>query len=70
MRGCLSTEATDEQAVIERARRAPEMVGLDLASVVTCSEPYVWTDDQSNAYGSPRLLHPNVKPDAVRDEAI
>jgi len=70
MRGCLSTATTDEQAVIERARSAPEMIGLDLASVVTCSEPYVWTDDQSKAYGSPRLLHPNVKPDAARDEAV
>ncbi|MCI0488983.1 MAG: glutamine-hydrolyzing carbamoyl-phosphate synthase small subunit [Blastocatellia bacterium] len=58
MRGCLSTERVDEAAVIARARSAPEMVGLDLASVVTCSEPYHWTDDQSQAYGSPRLLHP------------
>jgi carbamoyl-phosphate synthase small subunit len=57
MRGCLSTEETDEQAVVERARSAPNIVGLDLASTVTCREPYVWTDDQSYAYGSPRLLH-------------
>ncbi|HET9530834.1 MAG TPA: glutamine-hydrolyzing carbamoyl-phosphate synthase small subunit [Blastocatellia bacterium] len=60
MRGCLSTINADERAVIERARSAPEMVGLDLASRVTCAEPYVWTDDQSYAYGSPRLLHPNA----------
>jgi carbamoyl-phosphate synthase small subunit len=65
MRGCLSTEQADERAVVARARKAPEMVGLDLASVVTCDEPYVWTDDQSYAYGSPRLLHPNVKPIAI-----
>ena len=58
MRGCLSTRSADEAAVIERARNAPEMVGLDLASVVTCSERYVWTDDQSQAYGSPSQLHP------------
>jgi carbamoyl-phosphate synthase small subunit len=60
MRGCLSTLGSSEQSVIERARRAPDMVGLDLASVVTCAEPYVWTDDQSYAYGSPRLLHPGA----------
>ena len=64
MRGCLSTRQTDEQAVIERARSAPEMIGSDLASVVTCTEPYVWTDDQSGAYGSPTLLHPNATADA------
>jgi carbamoyl-phosphate synthase small subunit len=67
MRGCLSTQEADERAVIELARSAPEMVGLDLASSVTCREPYVWTDDQSYAYGSPRLLHPGVKPEAARD---
>lgn len=66
MRGCLSTIETDEQAVIARARKAPEMVGLDLASVVTCDEPYTWVDDQSSAYGAPRLLHPNVKPLATQ----
>jgi len=64
MRGCLSTKQADEQHVIGRARSAPGMVGLDLASVVTCSEPYIWTDDQSDAYGSPHLLHPDVKADA------
>jgi carbamoyl-phosphate synthase small subunit len=69
MRGCLSTLDSNESAVIERARSAPEMVGLDLASVVTCNEPYEWTDDQSYAYGSPRLLHPNVKPDAIDEVA-
>ena len=58
MRGCLSTRTANEATVIERARNAPEMVGLDLASVVTCSEQYVWTDDQSQAYGSPSQLHP------------
>ena len=61
MRGCLSTLASSEQTVIERARSAPEMIGSDLASVVTCREPYVWTDDQPYAYGSPSLLHPNSK---------
>jgi len=64
MRGCLSTKQADEPHVIERARRAPEMVGLDLASVVTCSEPYIWTDDQSEAYGSPHLLHTAARADA------
>lgn len=64
MRGCLTTRQTDEQTVVERARKAPEMVGLDLASVVTCKEPYVWTDDQRSGYGSPVLLHPNEHADA------
>ncbi len=57
MRGCLSTTATSEEEVIAKARTAPDMVGLDLASVVTCKEPYVWMDAQTKAYGSPILLH-------------
>jgi len=66
MRGCLTTEETNEDTVIDRARSAPEMVGLDLASRVTCREPYEWTDDQSSAYGSPSLLH---KTGAANDSA-
>jgi carbamoyl-phosphate synthase small subunit len=54
MRACLSTERTDEKAVIERARRAPEMVGRDLALAVTCRKAYAWADDQSHAYGAPQ----------------
>ncbi|HLG13871.1 MAG TPA: glutamine-hydrolyzing carbamoyl-phosphate synthase small subunit [Blastocatellia bacterium] len=60
MRGCLSTEELDEHEVVARACKSPEMVGLDLASVVTCREPYVWTDAQSAAYGSAALLHPSA----------
>ncbi len=57
MRGCLTTEQTSEAAAIDRARNAPSMIGLDLASGVTCRDRYEWTDDQSSAYGSPSLLH-------------
>jgi carbamoyl-phosphate synthase small subunit len=58
MRGCLSTRGSSPEEVIAQARSAPEMVGLDLASVVTCQQPYSWSDDQSSAYGSPARLHP------------
>ena len=58
MRGCLSTQISNAEDVVAQARRAPEMVGLDLASVVTCKQPYSWSDDQSSAYGSPAHLHP------------
>jgi carbamoyl-phosphate synthase small subunit len=57
MRGCLSTLADSDAQAIERARSAPEMVGADLASVVTAPQSYSWTDDQSQVYGSPALLH-------------
>ena len=64
MRGCLSTLATStEESVIAKARSAPAMIGLDLATVVTCKEPFVWTDRQSEVYGSPQQLF-NDNPEA------
>ncbi|HEV2106497.1 MAG TPA: glutamine-hydrolyzing carbamoyl-phosphate synthase small subunit [Candidatus Eisenbacteria bacterium] len=45
MRGCLSTRAAAPEALVEKARRSPPMLGLALADVVTCVEPYWWTAD-------------------------
>ena len=45
--GCIHASATiNDREVVEavaRARGAPSMVGLDLAQVVSCTEPYEWT---------------------------
>jgi carbamoyl-phosphate synthase small subunit len=65
MRGCLSTEISNEDAVVRRAQTAPEMVGQELATKVSCKEPYSWTDKQSDAYGSPRLLHPDMPAEPI-----
>ena len=43
MRGCLSTLSTDADALVEKARKSPAMLGLALADVVTCVEPYWWS---------------------------
>jgi len=51
--GCIATfvagarvTASDIAAAVERARAAPNMAGLDLAQVVSVSEPYGWTDTE------------------------
>jgi carbamoyl-phosphate synthase small subunit len=44
MRACLSTETLDADQAVAKARAAPSMIGLDLASVVTCDHPFVWND--------------------------
>jgi len=44
MRACISTETLDADAAIAKARAAPSMVGLDLASTVTCDHAYVWNE--------------------------
>ena len=40
----LSTEDADRASLVDRARRAGSMVGLDLAREVTTAEPYTWTE--------------------------
>jgi len=44
MRACLSTKTLDAEEAVRRARAAPSMLGLDLASRVTCEHPYVWNE--------------------------
>jgi carbamoyl-phosphate synthase small subunit len=44
MRGCISSVSADADALVEKARRSPSMVGLALADLVTCVEPYTWTE--------------------------
>ncbi|HEX8652739.1 MAG TPA: glutamine-hydrolyzing carbamoyl-phosphate synthase small subunit [Pyrinomonadaceae bacterium] len=40
MRACLSTVDLDEASLVEKARRSPTMENRELASVVTCKQPY------------------------------
>jgi carbamoyl-phosphate synthase small subunit len=44
MRGCLSSVERDPDVLVDRARKSPSMLGLGLADLVTCAEPYEWTD--------------------------
>ncbi len=51
MRAVLSTVDGDEAMLIEKARAAPSMVGLDLASRVSVSAPYEWSECTSKTLG-------------------
>jgi carbamoyl-phosphate synthase small subunit len=42
MRGCLSATDLEPDSLVEKARQSPSMLGLALADLVTCSEPYWW----------------------------
>lgn len=44
MRGALSTQGGIPQELVERARKAPSMAGLDLATRVSTKEKYSWTE--------------------------
>ena len=50
MRAVLSTKDLDEKSLIEKAKASPSMVGLDLASRVTTSASYEWTEPSRSIY--------------------
>ena len=41
--GCVIAGEADETEALRRARAAPSMAGLDLAKIVSCTEPYDWS---------------------------
>jgi carbamoyl-phosphate synthase small subunit len=46
MRACLSSVDLDESSLVEKARKAPQMLGLSLVDEVTCGDPYEWSSIQ------------------------
>ncbi len=42
--GVLSTEDMDDASLLAKAKKAPNMNGLDLAKVVTTKQPYAWKE--------------------------
>ena len=44
MRGILSTADLDESSLLRKVKGSPGMNGMDLATEVTCPEPYSWND--------------------------
>ncbi len=53
MRGVISSIDLDDKSLIAKAKSAPSMSGLDLASVVTCSEPYPWNATDTTPFALP-----------------
>jgi carbamoyl-phosphate synthase small subunit len=53
LRGIISCIDPDPARLVERARAIRSMAGYDLASVVTCREPYTWT-------GAPQAESPRL----------
>jgi len=55
MRGVIRTGDADPAALVEDARRAPQMAGSDLVAGVTCAAPFDWpfpgARDDSDGYG-------------------
>ncbi|HET8666791.1 MAG TPA: carbamoyl-phosphate synthase domain-containing protein, partial [Terriglobales bacterium] len=56
-RGVISLTETDAGKLIERAKAIPQMVGLDLAKVVTTAKPYGWEKGPWNTEVEPPKHH-------------
>jgi carbamoyl-phosphate synthase small subunit len=50
MGAALSTEDLDRDSLLEKARRGPSMVGLDLVKEVTCQVPFLWRGGTPEPY--------------------
>jgi carbamoyl-phosphate synthase small subunit len=46
MKAIISTEDTDYNSLLEKARRSQGMAGSDLVKEVTCEGPMIWKDDR------------------------
>ena len=44
--GCLMAGRIDEAAALKRAREFPGLTGMDLAAVVSCGQPYSWSEGE------------------------
>ncbi len=67
LRGVISSASPDAQRLIEAARAAPSMEGLDLVPHVTCAEPYHWIEGVGRwgmgvSEHDPQLPSPNSHP--------
>jgi carbamoyl-phosphate synthase small subunit len=58
MRAVLSTQDLEESSVVAKARAAPSMVGLDLASRVSTRAPYEWSEPSRDIFGGRNFAHP------------
>jgi len=53
--GIISTLDLDPESLVEKARKAPSIVGQDLVKTVTCDQPYHWSEstwDLEKGYGT------------------
>ena len=47
MKGAISTGITDQDQLLEVARKSPDMKGMDLVKYVTCTKPMLWRNGKT-----------------------
>ena len=69
--GCVAT-GTDEAAALTAARSFTGLAGMDLAQVVSCVEPYSWTQKEwklSSAYGEQQPATPDSQSSVLSSQS-
>jgi carbamoyl-phosphate synthase small subunit len=61
MRGVLSTLSTDKEELVRKAKAAPSMAGLDLATIVSTKERYTWNEPVAGCSPSERFENRDQK---------
>jgi carbamoyl-phosphate synthase small subunit len=56
--GAISTVTSDPQALVEKAKASPGLVGKDLVKNVSCAEPYQWNEGTWQLGGGYRQRDP------------
>lgn len=64
--GVISTVDTDHSNLVAKAKAAPSMAGLDLASGVSCENPYHWTEGVWNLESG----YPQVDPATLKYKVV
>jgi len=64
--GVISTVDTDHASLVAKAKAAPNMAGLDLASGVSCEKPYHWTQGVWNLEGG----YPEIDPATLKYKVV
>lgn len=62
LRGVISTNDLDDKRLVERANNIPSMSGLDLASVVTCKDAYLWDRAEETRFVVPTRMTAGAMP--------
>ncbi|MCI0454425.1 MAG: glutamine-hydrolyzing carbamoyl-phosphate synthase small subunit [Candidatus Dadabacteria bacterium] len=59
-RGVISTVDLDQESLLRKVRLSPSIIGVDLATEVSCTEPYIW-DTGSDRWGITHEKKPDPK---------
>ncbi len=70
LRGMVATDGTPAEQLVAEARSLPAMAGLELASTVTCSRSYQWTQGSIELAAAPSPETANVGAAVKRGEGV